>query len=132
MESLAFRLFVIGTVIFALCKKIFLLSYFRTVVVHSVVADSSLLDCCDLLVLLFLFVFGVFSTSCFQVGNRLGFCGGFSCFISFMWCQLFARLIRETIFRLPPAFVVCSFFLCHKHLCPVSFFHGFFCRRHSC
>ena len=53
MESLAFRLFVIGTVIFALCKNYFLLSYFRTVVVHSVVADSSLLDCCDFCLFVF-------------------------------------------------------------------------------
>ena len=31
--------------------------------------------------------------------------------------------IREAIFRLPPAFVVCSFFLCHRHLWSVlSFF----------
>ena len=104
-----------------------------TVVVHSFVADSSLLDCCDLVVC-------VFSTLCLQVGNRLGFWGGFSCFVSFIWCQLFACLIRAAIFRLPPlaflslpqAFVVCSFFLCHRHLCTVSFFHGLFCRRHSC
>ena len=38
MESLAFHLFVVGTVIFAL----------MTVVVHSFAAESSLLDCCDL------------------------------------------------------------------------------------
>ena len=41
MVSLAFHLFVVGTVIFALCSP---------VVVHSFVADSSLLDCCDLVV----------------------------------------------------------------------------------
>ena len=34
----------------------------------------------------------------------------------FIWCQLFACLIRAAIFRLPPAFVVLSFFLCHRHL----------------
>ena len=62
------------------------------------------------------FLFGVFSTLCLQVGNHLGFWGGFSCFVSFIWGQLFAWLIREAIFRLPPAFVVCSFFLCHRHL----------------
>ena len=28
---------------------------------------------------------------------------------------------------LPQAFVVCFFFLCHRHLCTVSFFHGLFC-----
>ena len=42
MVSMAFRLFV-GTVIFALCCYGFECS--RTV--HSLVADSSLLDCCD-------------------------------------------------------------------------------------
>ena len=88
-----------------------------TVVVHSFAADSSLLDRCDLVV-----CFCVFSTLCLQVGNRLG-CWCFSCFISFIRCQLFACLIRATIFRLPPAFVVWSFFLCHRHLWSVlSFF----------
>ena len=34
-----------------------------------------------------------------------------------------ACLIRAAIFCLPPAFVVCSFFLCHRHLWSVlSFF----------
>ena len=55
----------------------------------------------------------------------MGFSGGFSCFVSFVWCQLFACLIRAAIFfflppafvvwsfvSLPQAFVVCSFFLC--------------------
>ena len=47
----------------------------------------------------------------------------FSCFVSFIWCQLFACLIRAAIFRLPPAFMVWSFFLCHRHLWSVlSFF----------
>ena len=46
-----------------------------------------------------------------------------SFFSSFVWCQLFACLIRAAIFRLPPAFVVWSFFLCHRHLWSVlSFF----------
>ena len=64
-----------------------------------------------------------FSTLCLQVGNRLGFWGGFSCFVSLIWCQLFACLIRAAIFRLPPAFMVWSFFLCHRHLWSVlSFF----------
>ena len=42
--------------------------------------------------------------------------------ISFIWCQLFACLIRAAIFRLPPAFVVWSFFLCHRHLWSVLYF----------
>ena len=45
----------------------------------------------------------------------------------------FATSICGLVFlSLPQAFVVCSFFLCHRHLCTVSFFHGLFCRRHSC
>ena len=64
-----------------------------------------------------------FPTLCLQVGNRLGFWGGFSCFVSFIWCQLFACLIRTAIFCLPPAFVVWSLFLCHRYLWSVlSFF----------
>ena len=47
----------------------------------------------------------------------------FQLFVSFIWCQLFACLIRAAIFRSPPAFVVWSFFLCHRHLWSVlSFF----------
>ena len=38
-----------------------------------------------------------------------GFWGGFSCFVSFLWCQLFACLIRAAIFHLPLTFVVWSF-----------------------
>ena len=103
MVSLAFHLFVVG-------------SYFWSVlvVVHSFVADNSLLDCCDYF----------FLTLCFQVGNRLGFWGGFSCFVYFIWCQLFACLIRAAIFRLPPAFVVCSFFaagICVQSLFSTTF-----------
>ena len=49
MVSLAFHLF---TQLFWLCALMI-------VVVHSFVADSSLLDCCDLVVFFFL---GVFST----------------------------------------------------------------------
>ena len=95
-----------------------------TVVVHSFVADSSLLDCCDLVVFFVLF----FSTLCLQVGNRLRFWGDFSCIVSFIWCRLFACLIRAAIFHLPPAFVVWSFFLCHRHLWSVlSFFPTGFC-----
>ena len=41
----------------------------------------------------------------------------------FIWCQLFACLIRAAIFHSPPAFVVWCFFLCHRHLWSVlSFF----------
>ena len=39
-----------------------------SIVVHSFVADSSLLDSCDLVGVFI----GVFSTLCLQVGNRLG------------------------------------------------------------
>ena len=76
-----------------------------------------------------------FSTLCVQVGHRLGFWGGFSCFVSFIWCELFACLIRAAIFRLlawlGQPFFVChhrlwfglSFFLCPGHLWLVlSFF----------
>ena len=52
-----------------------------------------------------------------------------------LWFGLsfFATSICGLVFlSLPQAFVVCSFFLCHRHLCTVSFFHGLFCRRHSC
>ena len=56
--------------------QLFLLCALMTFVVHSFVADSSLLYCCDsmgfLFVCLFLVVV-VFSTLCLQVGNRLGF-----------------------------------------------------------
>ena len=91
------------------------------IVVHSVVADSSLLDCCDL----FLFFLFLFSTLCLQVGHRLRFRGGFSCFVCFIWCQLFACLIRAAIFRLPSKFVDWSLFLCHRHLWSVLFFFFF-------
>ena len=91
-----------------------------TVVVHSFVADSSLLDCCDLVVFLC-----VFSTLSLQVGNRLGIWDGFSCFVAFIWCQLFACLIRAAIFRLPPAFVVWSFFRFVTGICG-QFFLSFF------
>ena len=53
----------------------------------------------------------VFSILCLQVGNDLGFWGGFSCFVYFIWCQLFAWLIRAAIFCLPPAFQCCFVFL---------------------
>ena len=69
------------------------------------------------------FVVVVFSsTLCLQVGNRLVFCGGCSCFVSFIWCQLFACLIMAANFRLLPAFVVWYFFLCHRHLWSVLCF----------
>ena len=73
MVSLAFHLFQ--------CRwhSYFCFAAFLTVVVHSFVADSSLLDYCDLvgllllLLLLLLFCFCFFSTLCLQVGIRLGF-----------------------------------------------------------
>ena len=62
--------------------QLFSLCPLMTVVVHSFVADSSLLDCCDLVVCFFLLLFS--STLSLQVGNRLVFCGGSSClFLSF-------------------------------------------------
>ena len=70
-----------------------------TVFIHSFVADSSPLGCCDLVGF-----FSFFSTLGLQVGHRLGFWGGLSCYVSFFWCQLFACLIRAAIFR------------CHRHL----------------
>ena len=45
--------------------QLFLLCALMTVVVHSFVADSSLLDCCDLVVF---FVCFFLSTLCLQVG----------------------------------------------------------------
>ena len=87
-----------------------------TVVVHSFVADSSLLDCCDLVVF-FCMCFVLFYLHLMLAGRQpFGVLGGFSCFVSFIWCQLFTCLIRAAIFRLPPAFVVWSFFLGHRHL----------------
>ena len=50
--------------------QLFLLYVLMTVVVHSFLADSSLLDCCDLVVFLCVCFF---STLCLQVGNCLGF-----------------------------------------------------------
>ena len=100
MVSLAFHLFVVGTVIFALC---------------SYDCSHPLLCCRQESVKLSwfggVFCVCVFSTLCLQVGNRLAFWGGFSCFVSFIWCQLFAWLIRAAIFRLPQ-----PFFVCHQHL----------------
>ena len=49
--------------------QLFLLCALMTVVVHSFVADSSLLDSCDLV----FFCFCFFSTLRLQVGNRLVF-----------------------------------------------------------
>ena len=90
-----------------------------TVVVHSFVADSSLLDCCDLWCVFVLLFFHL------MLAGRQPFevLRWFQLFVSFIWCQLFAYLIRPAIFRLPPAFVVWSFILCHGHLWSVlSFF----------
>ena len=93
---MAFHLFVVGTVTFAL----------MTVVVHSFVADSSLLDCCDLVV-------GFLSSFFFHL-----MLAGRQPFGFLRWFQLFCffHLIRAAIFHLPPAFVVWSFFPCHRHL----------------
>ena len=98
-----------------------------SVVVHSFVADSSLLDCCDLVV--FFPPYGA----------------GRPPFAFLRWFQLFACLIRAALFRLPSTFVVWSFFAMgscglffllffffYRHLCTVSFLHGLFCCRHSC
>jgi len=83
------------------------------VVGHSFVADCSLLDCCDFLIFFL---------------PTLGFWGGFSCFVSFIWCQPFACLIKAAIFRLPPAYVVWSFVLCYRYLWSVlSFFSTVIC-----
>ena len=76
--------------------QLFLLRPLMTVVVHSFVADSSLLDCCDLVVVFFVCVF---STLCLQVG-KFGILRWFQLFVSFIWCQLFACLIRAANFRL--------------------------------
>ena len=90
-----------------------------TVVVQSFVADSSLLDCSDLVCFLFCFFLHLM-----LAGRQLfGVLRWFQLFCFFIWCQLFACLIRAAIFHLPPAFVVWSFFLCHRHLWSVlSFF----------
>ena len=101
-----------------------------TVVVHSFVADSSLLDCCGFFWgFLFCFVFVLFCFFVFVFHLMLagrqpfGILRWFQLFVSFIWCQLFACLIRAANFRLLPAFVVWSFFLCHRHLWSVlSFF----------
>ena len=102
-----------------------------TVVIQSFVADSSLLDCCDL-VFFCLFVFGVcFFLHLMLAGRQpFGVLRWFQlfCFIHLVWavCLTF----REGIFHLPPAFVVCSFFLCHRHLWFVlSFFATGICVR---
>ena len=50
--------------------QLFLHCALMTVVVHSFVADSSLLDCCDLVGVLCVYAF---STLCLQVDNHLGF-----------------------------------------------------------
>jgi len=79
-----------------------------TVVVDSFVEDSSLLDCCDL-VAFFVCLFFHLMLAYFEA-TVCGFWGGFNCFFSFIWCQLFACLIRAALFCLPPAFVVWYFF----------------------
>ena len=112
-----------------------------TVVVHIFVADTSLLDCCDLVFLLLLLL-------CFfhlMLAGRqpFGVLKWFQLF-SFILCQLFACLIRAAIFCLPPAFVVWSFFRFATGICglfflslPQAFVYSLFllqlfCHRHSC
>ena len=135
MVSLAFHLFVVGTVI--------LLCALMTVVVDSFVADSSLLDCCDL-VILFVCLFLVFFHLMLAGRQPYGVLRWFQLFCFFHLVSAvclpdrgshfsFATSICGLVFlSLPQAFVVCSFFLCRMHLCTASFFHGLFCRRHSC
>ena len=124
-----------------------------TVAIHSFVADSSLLDSCDLVgfllllrvcvcvclgvvVLLLLCVFLCVCVCVFFVCLLLLFLcvcvfhlmlGGRQPFGVLRWLQLlflsFGVSCLLAIFRLKPAFVVWSFFLCHRHLWSVlSFF----------
>ena len=107
------------------------------------VADSSPLDCCDLVVFFPPYVCRSATVCIFEVVSAVLFLSfGVSCLpawlwqpffvchqllwfgLSFIWCQLFACLIRAAIFHLPPKFVVWSFFLCHRHLW--SALSGFF------
>ena len=113
------RVMVIWLSICLSLAQLFLLRPLMTVVVHSFVADSSLLDCCDLVV-----CFCVVFFHLMLAGRQpFGILRWFQLFVSFIWCQLFACLIRAANFRLLPAFVVWSFFLCHRHLWSVlSFF----------
>ena len=80
----------------------------------------------------FFFAFFPRSTLCLQVGNRSGFWVWFQLSFFFIWCQLFACLIRAvTDFSFATS--ICGLvFPCYRHLCTVSFFHGLFCRRPSC
>ena len=99
-----------------------------TVVVHSFVADSSLLDCCDLVFCLF--VWGVFSHLMLAGRQPFGGLRWFQLFCFFHLVSAVCLTIREAIFRLPPAFVVCTSFLCHRHLWSVlSFFATGICVR---
>ena len=126
-----------------------------TVVVHSFVADSSLLDCCDLVVFFppyicrqaTVWVYGVvsavlflsFGVSCLLawLGQPFFVCHQLLWFgLSFIWCQLFACLIRAAIFSfatnicglvflsLPQASVVCSYFFLSQ-----SYVYSFFLTR---
>ena len=130
MKSLAFHLFVVGTVIFALC-------YYDCC--HPLLC---LLDGCDLVC--FLVCFGCFFHLMLAGRQLFGVLRWFQLFCFFHLVSavcltdqgshfLFATSICGLFFlSLPQAFVVCSFFLCHRHLCMVSFFHGLFCRRCLC
>ena len=82
-----------------------------TLVVHSFVADSSLLDCCDLVVFFWVFFSLHLMLAC---RPQFGFLRWFQLFYFFhLWFGvscLLAWLRQPLIFRLPPAFVVWSFF----------------------
>ena len=89
---------------FHLLAQLFLLCALMTVVVHSFVADSSLLDCCDLVCV------------CVCVGGG----GGFLPHLMLAGRQpfgFFFNVVSAVLFF---------------HLVLVSLFHGLFCRRHSC
>ena len=83
-----------------------------TLVVHSFVADSSLLDCCDLVVFFRVFFFSLHLMLACR--PQFGFLRWFQLFYFFhLWFGvscLLAWLRQPLIFRLPPAFVVWSFF----------------------
>ena len=132
MVSLAFHLFVIGTVIFAmlLCLQL------STPLLQTVVYQTVVIWWGGFCVCVFLHL---------MLAGRQPF-GVLRWFQLFCFFHLvsavclpdqgshfsFVTSICDLVFlSLPQAFVVCSFFLCHRHLCTVSFFHGFFCRRHS-
>ena len=101
-----------------------------TVVVHSFAADSSLLDCCDLVGFCLFVCIWCFFHLMLAGRQPFGVLRWFQLFCFFHLVLAVAWLIREASFCLPPAFVVCSFFLCHRHLWSVlSFFATGICVR---